>query len=115
MALYLEYGGGVGDIFRSIFHEGGYCALAELGSGERATVVLITHNPHARELFDHHPRAGQLDIMTPGYWWATVDRAMRARLGLPRAPPQPPRPSHIPEFYPSAGDRVWLARLEGLQ
>src|SRR4029077_16220968 len=57
MQLYLEFGGGLGDIFYQMFHDGGYGALQTLTSKDRALIVLITHNPHARELFDHHPRA----------------------------------------------------------
>jgi hypothetical protein len=95
-----------------MFQDGGYNALQTLTSQDRALIVLITHNPHVRELFDHHPRAGQLDVRDLGYWSLTDDTAMRRYHGLPRGAGGFPA-GGAPEFYPSSGDREWLDRLDG--
>jgi hypothetical protein len=112
MELYLEFGGGLGDIFYQMFHDGGYGALQTLTAHDRALIVLITHNPHARELFVHHPRASQLEVRDLGYWPPSDDVVMRRRHGLPRGAPGLPI-SRAPEFYPSMADRDWLDRLDG--
>lgn len=113
MRLYLEFGGGLGDIFYQMFHGGGYRALRTLAPQDRALIALITHNPHARELFDHHPRVRQFDIRDLGYWTPGDDAAMRRRHGLPAQATRFPAGSGAPEFYPSTDDREWLDRLEG--
>jgi ADP-heptose:LPS heptosyltransferase len=112
MELYLEFGGGLGDIFYRMFHDGGYCALQALTPQDRALIVLITHNPHARELFDQHPRASQLDVRDLGYWLPSDDAVMRRRHGLPQRRSRLPA-AGAPEFYPSPVDREWLNRLDG--
>ena len=65
---YIEYGGGLGDIFFQIYFEGAYRALDELTEADRAVIGLITHNPHAGEIFANHPRTGQLTVRNLGYW-----------------------------------------------
>src|SRR5437773_1411884 len=67
MHYYIEYGGGLGDVLVQMHAGGSYHLLDHLSPGDRATVVLITHNPHARELFDYHPRADQFEVRDLGY------------------------------------------------
>jgi hypothetical protein len=112
MELYLEFGGGLGDIFYQMFHDAGYGTLQALAPQDRALIVLITHNPYARELFDHHPRASQLDVRDLGYWPPSDDAVMRRRHGLPQGARGFPI-AGAPKFYPSRGDRQWLNRLDG--
>ncbi len=112
MRRYLEFGGGLGDIFYRMFRDGGYGALETLMPPDRADIVLMTHNPHARELFDHHPRVSQFDIRDLGYWGPEEDASMRQRHGLPRRAPKS-APAAAPEFYPSPLDREWIERLRG--
>jgi ADP-heptose:LPS heptosyltransferase len=110
MNLYLEFSGGLGDIFYQMFHGGGYNALEKLTSEHHAVVALITHNPHARELFDYHPRASQIEVRDLGYWLPENDAAMRRRHGLPLGTHEFPA-AGAPDFYSSPGDREWLDGL----
>ena len=80
---YVEYGGGLGDIFQQMYAHGTYTSLQALRPDEGATVTLITHNPFAPELFANHPKRAQLQICAPGYWLPEHDSANRRRLSLP--------------------------------
>jgi hypothetical protein len=113
MEVYLEYGGGLGDILYQIFHDDGYERLTELGTADRATVVLITHNPHAKELFEFHPQAGRIEVRVPGYWPPHQDREMRAAHGLRHPPSRGGPPRARPVFHAPPADRELLSQLEG--
>jgi hypothetical protein len=101
---YLEYGGGLGDIFYQMFQHGSYHLLNTLQPTDRATVVLITHNPHARELFDYHPQAARIKVINPGYWLPEEDATKRRQFGLPPVRPELPAYAEPIEFYPSPAD-----------
>ncbi len=104
MNYYLEYGGGLGDVFYQMYQDGSYSVLDELGSDDRITVVLITHNPYVRELFDYHPKAKQIEVKDLGYWLPEQDLEMRKHHGLPLLkPPLPVSSKHV-EFYPAPSD-----------
>jgi hypothetical protein len=107
-----EYGGGLGDIFFQMFSEGSYAALNRMQPSDRSSVVLITHNPHVRELFDYHPKSAQIDVRDLGYWLPEQDAEMRARHALPAAKPQMPRSDDPIEFFPTLSDLEVLGRLE---
>jgi SAM-dependent methyltransferase len=111
---YLEYGGGLGDIFYQLFQDGSYQSLEELRPEDRVSVALITHNPHVRELFEFHPKASQIDLRDCGYWTPEQDAEMRRRLDLPDGATTPP-PASSPgalTFYPSPSDLAELRQLE---
>lgn len=65
---YMEFGGGLGDVFNQMYDRGTYNVLRDLQPGESAKVVLISHNPFVKELFEHHPKRHQLQIHDLGYW-----------------------------------------------
>ncbi len=80
---YVEYGGGLGDVFYQMYTRGCYNALSNLPPDERARVALLCANPHAAEIFAHHPRAEQLEVMSLGWWPWEQDREKRAEFELP--------------------------------
>ncbi len=100
---YVEYAGGLGDIFQQMYAHGTYSALEHLANDEAATVTLITHNPFASELFANHPKKNQLEVNAPGYWLPEEDEVNRRRLRLPpfssRAYAPGPAPRHGPVTY----------------
>jgi hypothetical protein len=108
---YIEYGGGLGDIFFQIYFEGAYRALDELTEADRAVIGLITHNPHTGEIFANHPRTGQLTVRNLGYWLPSQDQVMRAKHRLPNRSifPITGRPVR---FYPTEADRAALPDLQ---
>ena len=80
---YVEFGGGLGDVFYQIYTWGQYRALERLTPEERATVVLVSHNPHVEELFRWHPKQEQLTVRSVGYWDCGEDKVKRREHGLP--------------------------------
>jgi len=62
MHHHFEFGGGLGDIFSQIYFYTGYRQLTWLAEDDTATVVLITHNPFARELFAWLPTAQRIEV-----------------------------------------------------
>lgn len=113
MHYYLEYGGGLGDLFYQMYEGNSYSLLDELKVDDRATVTLITHNPYARELFDFHPKARQFEVKDIGYWMPEQDREMRKRYGLPQRKPSLPVSHRAVQFYAAPGDLPILKWLEG--
>jgi len=101
---HLEYGGGLGDIFNALYSSRDYSDLLLLKPDEYVEIVLITHNPHAREIFDCHPRASQLVIRNPGYWMPVDDAANRIKHKLPPPSPRPPLGRLPITFYPKESD-----------
>lgn len=112
---YLEYGGGLGDVFNGLYHRGSYNVLRDLKPNETATVALRCHNPHARELFEAHPKRAQFNLLDLGYTdpEPRLDAAARREFALPRAGALdrvPAKDSRI-TFYPLKQDRPVLAEL----
>lgn len=118
----LEFGGGLGDIFHQIYHGGAYLHLDRLAEGETAEVVLITHNPFARELFDHHPKRAQITVKDVGYWMSEQDAEMRRRLNIGKRghldvtnnQQLQQQEGKIP-FYPAPSDEATLSRFRNKQ
>jgi hypothetical protein len=112
---YVEFGGGLGDIFQQIYGHGEYAALERLCPSETVTVALVTHNPYVQELFAHHPTRSQLDVRPLGYWLPEDDVENRRRLTLPdqdtRQARRVPRRGGAVTFYPSAADEELLASI----
>jgi predicted O-methyltransferase YrrM len=114
MEYYMEYGGGLGDVFLQMYAGRSYALLERLGPDDHATIALICHNPHARELFDHHSNRGRFQLEDFGYWPPERNAEMRARHRLPRrgipAPAGPDAPLH---FYPAPSDTPALESIAG--
>src|SRR5262245_25852485 len=83
MHHFIELGSGLGDILNQLCLRGTWNILRDLEPGDTADVVLITHNPHAQELFAHHPKRAQFTVRNLGFWGGDEDRAMRELHGLP--------------------------------
>lgn len=110
---YFEYGGGLGDVFARMSIGCGFNVLHTMTPEDTAAVVLITHNPHAREIFDYHPKASQIDVKSYDHWWPSQDRPMRARLGLPYPAPRilPITEDPVLRFYPADKDKELISSV----
>jgi Methyltransferase domain len=106
---YVEYGGGLGDVFHQMYTRGCYNGLSELSPADRVQVALICANPHAAEIFAHHPKASQLEVRSLGWWPWERDGAKREEHGLPPSGtgtvPRAPGPV---EFYLHPSDEEVL-------
>jgi len=114
---YAEFGGGLGDVFHQIFTGPYWHLLRDLSPEDRVRCAIICHNPHARELFEWHPKRAQMELLNFPYWNVKEDRKYRDRHNLPRLiVPSPFTPGPI-EFYMSANETEKLAefkkKLEG--
>lgn len=112
---YFEYGGGLGDIFARMSIGCSYNVLHSMVPDDTAEVALITHNPHSRELFDHHPKASQIKVRSFDYWWPRQDKEMRARHNLPYPAPRilPTTNDPVLRFYPAEPDKAPISEIEG--
>lgn len=82
--VYIEFGGGLGDIFNQLYTGHGYRFLETLGPGRTAHVGLVTHNPHAIELFRWHPQRQFIThLVHYGYWDCAQDGEFRLRHAIP--------------------------------
>lgn len=108
---YMEFGGGLGDIFFQMYFEGAYRALDYLDEQDRVLIALITHNPYAREIFVNHPKAAQIDVRDVGYWIPSEDAKMRAQHGLPALRSIFPVTGDSVRFYPSVQDLETLREV----
>lgn len=79
---HLEYSGGLGDVLWELYRNDSFNSLNNLKPDERARVVLICTNPHAAELFTHHPKANQIDV-TVFSDWLDNDQNLRKLNNLP--------------------------------
>jgi Glycosyltransferase family 9 (heptosyltransferase) len=109
MDHYLEFSGGLGDVFYQVYSEGAYRLLDRLNPDDRATVALICHNPYAWELFAWHPNASQIDVRDLGYWSPDEDPVRRALHRLPRRPHRLPPGHDQVRFYPRPADQPILS------
>lgn len=102
--MYFEYGGGLGDVILRCYRDYSYRKLAEITEPTR--VVVSCHNPHARELFDLHPKRDLMDLQALPYWSPEEDAAKRAECGLPPGTAVPgPRLTSGMDYY--AGPEDW--------
>ena len=105
---YLEFGGGLGDVFNQMYSRGTYNVLRDLGPEEEARVCLVTHNPFVWELFDNHPKRKQMLIEDLGYWHTAEENKVNRAT---HAMPEPGANGLLPEkdksirFYPMPEDR----------
>lgn len=107
-----EFGAGLGDVLTLIYNSERYNVLEKLAPNEKAMVILMSHNPHAKELFLWHPKAGQIDLHDVGFWWPWEDEKKRAEHRLPAAQPLRLIRQESVKFYPSPEDYAILKTLE---
>lgn len=107
-----EFGAGLGDILTLVYNSDRYNCLEKMGPDERAMIVLMSHNPHAKELFLWHPNSKQFSIHDVGFWWPDQDREKRAEYNLPPAQPFHFVKQDSAKFYPSPKDYEILSTLE---
>lgn len=109
------YGGGLGDIINQIFRNKTYNSLNELKPEDTCDVILITHNPFAKELFQFHPKASQLNISIPGYWGPAQNAEMYKKHGISLSPDNlPVHPNSQPIFFHSTEDGDMLDSINKL-
>lgn len=109
--MYVEFGGGLGDTFNTIYLTDRYTGLLGLSDEDRATVVVISPNRFVKELFRWHPKARQMDVLDFDQWPNSEDSKRRSLLGLPQAcPPYRDREGPV-SFYPSPEDEAVLQTL----
>jgi hypothetical protein len=121
MQYYLEYGGGLGDVFAQLYYRGSYNVLRDMESTDTADVFLITHNPHVKELFDYHPNKNRINVHDLGYWQdgprpegGTIDSHMREINGMHEPNyvwAHLPLKDSIVRFYPSPEDSILIKTI----
>lgn len=67
MRYRIEYGGGLGDIINQIYKRYSYQFLNTLNLEDLCDIILITHNPFAKEIFEYHPKKDNFVIHDIGY------------------------------------------------
>lgn len=113
----VEHEGGLGDVFYQIHQDDGYDSLLGLKEGETGSVIIASHNPYAREIFEWIPTAGHLLIANCGFedirkveWRRSVNIPVeRHRVRTHRWPTKPLR------FYPASSDAPALEELAALR
>lgn len=103
-AQLVEFGGGLGDTVTLMYTSDRYNCLERLEPNERATVILMSHNPHVHELFRWHPKKPQLTVRDLGFWWPKDDAERRARHQLSPAQQFIFKLQEKCSFYPSPED-----------
>ena len=109
MHYYLEFGGGLGDIFNQIFNYSSYRGLEDLRPSDTATIAIICHNPFAYELFEWHPNRPQIEVRQFPYMNLNEDVLNRQKLGLAGALLTSCRDDT--NFFPSNNDMAILHSL----
>lgn len=100
----IEMHGGLGDCFLHLHKTDAYDLLSkDVGD---VTIHINSHNPHVRELFDHHPARSKIKLHVI-YPWSVefLEAKARAKAGLPAKVPD--RADRYPaplEYYPSPSD-----------
>lgn len=114
---YFEFGGGLGDIINLTATTDVFTKLEEPGD-DPVVLVLVTHNPHAWEVFGFHPRAERLVILNLpiseyGVQYRRDDEAFRRRHGLP-IPCVNPKRTRMNGFvpYPTSEDLSEIAFIQ---
>ncbi len=83
MHYYIEYGGGLGDIFMQMIYRGSYNVLRDMEPDDTAHIVTICHNPFVHELFSFHPKRNQFRVDYLDYWGVQDDEKYRSKHNLP--------------------------------
>lgn len=109
-----EFGAGIGDMITLFYTSSRYNCLEQLRADEKATVLLMSHNPFAKEFFLWHRNAHQLEIKDLGFWWPKDDAERRAFHKLPAAQPFVYEVQKQCRFYPAPSDLGALRYLRSL-
>jgi ADP-heptose:LPS heptosyltransferase len=106
----IEFGGGLGDVFKDIFHSDMYTQLECIPEGERVQIVLRSANPGLHDLFRWHPLYSQMDIVDIGAGdpWGPEQREI---FGIGEPLPKEPRNEKELNFYPSKDDLELLSGI----
>ncbi len=111
---FVEFGAGLGDVVTLMYTSARYNSLESIGPEERVTIVLMSHNPFAHELFKWHRNAARMEVRDLGFWWPKEDAEKRAFHKLPSAQPFVYEVQKSCRFYPSPEDLATLSYLESL-
>lgn len=106
-----EFGAGLGDVITLIHHSPRYNILETLAPNDQAMIVIMSNNPHTKEIFSWHPKAKQFDIRDVGFWWPWEDEEKRKEHKLPPAQPLLLTRQKEVKFYPSPEDLDVLKSL----
>jgi hypothetical protein len=111
-----EHEGGLGDIFYQVHQNTNYDNLVALNPGETGSVVIVSHNPFAREIFEWLPTSGQIIVANCGFEDIRKP-SFRASVNLPKNRPSTThRPPITPlKFYPAPSDSQAIVELEKLK
>lgn len=107
-----EFGAGLGDVITLVYTSERYAVLETLPPNERAMIVLMSHNPYAKEIFKWHPKSNQFDVRDLGFWWPSEDKEKRRLHGIPPAQPFHYVRQESVKFYPSPEDYKILETLK---
>jgi hypothetical protein len=108
---WIRFAGGLGDIANYMWTSDSYNCLDRLESDEQATVVLVCHNPFAKELFQWHPKRSRFSVKDLGFWWPNQDAEMSRKHGIPREQPYVGMLQERCNLYPSPEDLRVLGEL----
>lgn len=106
--FYSEFMGGLGDVVLRMHETGCYSVLEDAVPGKSAVVVLMSHNPYVRDLFEWHRNRDRINVYdlgftTPFHPWE--NREWRIEHGLPPTSPSIYPLSDRPiRYYPSRDD-----------
>src|SRR5262245_10923904 len=109
--MYMEMGGGLGDLFAQYIDRGYGQALERLRPEQKATVVIVSHNPFCGELFQNHPKKSQIEVREVGYWDPEENEMMRRVHGLPKSGGMSYTAKGLPPFHPLESDKSILDQL----
>src|SRR5579864_8463097 len=114
---FLEYMGGLGDVLHRLYSHDDYFKLFRMEPGERAAVVLMSHNPGVLSIFRNLPLeiSRNVDIYdfgftTPFHPWENEE--WRHFHGMPRKSKCPGGVNRFPlTFFPAPEDYQLLMSL----
>lgn len=110
--IFIQMGGGLGDIFNWLFMHDTYANLEKIPPDEKVTVALTCGNPGARELFMWHPKASQFEVHSFGFMMPADYVPIKQKHKFPENTPSKYFPQQNLSFYPSPYDKEHLKNLE---
>ena len=112
--IYFEYGGGLGDVINQIFRSCSYQCLETLDGMDRATIGLICHNIHVKEIFENHPKRDFFEAkLVPYFHGVPNETSVRMEHGID-LPVNFPQRCDLPiTFYNLESDAEFVNKLAG--
>lgn len=109
---HVEFAGGLGDVFNTMFFTDRYALLETLTQEHRASVDLVSHNPHAKELFLWHPNRDFFSLVSSD-WWDIHNSIERIAHGFQKFEPEwiHKEQGYI-NFYASSADLGIISHLK---